>query len=172
MSPKKIRIDGSNSNDNKHTIFEEDGTIQPKIFEAKHDSDDDSDVGSVDDDEIADALRGANDGYLEQVRQRLEKTKELDKEEERERIRAKHKKKRMQEKDERAKEEGGGDVQIATLADHDDESASTSSSGSSSDGSSDDNDTSDEDSDSDDSDDDMDVTKQEDLALSLIRGSS
>ncbi len=170
--PKKIRIDGSNSNDNKHTIFEEDGTIQPKIFEAKHDSDDDSDVGCVEDEEIADALRGASDGYLEQVRQRLEKTKELDKEEERERIRAKHKKKRMQEKGERAKEEGGGDVQTATLADHDDDSASTSSSGSSSDGSSDDNDTSDEGSDSDDSDDDMDVTKQEDLALSLIRGSS
>lgn len=171
--PKKIRIDGSNSNDNKHTVFEEDGTIQPKIFEAKHDSDDDSD-GSVDDEEIADALRGANDGYLEQVRQRLEKTKDLDKEEERERIRAKHKKKRMKDKDDRADEEGGGDVRVATLADQDDNSGSaSSSSGSSSDGSSDDNDSSDDDSDSDDSSAGaMDVAAQEDLALSLIRGSS
>ncbi len=170
--PKKIRIDGGNSNDNKHTIFEEDGTIQPKIFEAKHDSDDDSD-GSVDDEEIADALRGANDGYLEQVRQRLEKTKDLDKEDERERIRAKHKKKRMKDKDDRANEEGGGDVPVATLANQDDNSvSSSSSSGSSSDGSSRDNDSGDEDSDSDDSSGAMDVAAQEDLALSLIRGSS
>ena len=172
--PKMIRIDGSNSNDNKHTVFEEDGTVQPKIFEAKHDSDDDSDIGSVDDEEIAEALRGANDGYLEQVRQRLEKTKDLDKEEERERIRAKHKKKRNKEKDERADEEGGGDVQIATLDDNGDDSVSgSSSSGSSSEGSTDDGETSDDDSDSgDDSSVAMDVTKQEDLALSLIRGSS
>ena len=170
--PKKIRIDGSNSNDSKHTIFEEDGTIQPKIFEAKHDSDDDSD-GSVDDKEIADALRGANDGYLEQVRQRLEKTKDLDKEDERERIRAKHKKKRMKDKDDRADEEGGGNVRVATLANQDDNSvSSSSSSGSSSDGSSDDNDSSDDDSDSDDRSGAMDVAAQEDLALSLIRGSS
>jgi len=172
--PKKIRIDGSNSNDNKHTIFEEDGTVQPKIFEAKNDSDDDSDAGSVDDEEIAEALRGANDGYLEQVRQRLEKTKDLDKEEERERIRAKHKKKRNKEKDERAGEEGGREVQIATLSDRDDDSVSSSSSSrsSSSGGSSDDGDSSDDDSDSDDTSNAVDVTTQEDLALSLIRGSS
>ena len=171
---KKIRIDGSNSNSNQHTIFDEDGTVQPKIFEAKPESDDDSDTGSVDDEEIAEALRGANDGYLEQVRQRLEKTKELDKEEERERIRAKHKKKRNKEKDERAGEEGGADVQIATLAERDDDSDSdsASSSGSSSGSSSDGGESSDDDSDSDESTDAMDVAKQEDLALSLIRGSS
>lgn len=170
---KKIRIDGSNSTNNNHTIFGEDGTVQSKIFEAKPESDDDSDGGSVDDEEIAEALRGANDGYLEQVRQRLEKTKELDKEEERERIRAKHKKKRNKEKDERAGEEGGRDVQIATLAERDDNSASaSSSSGSSSGSSSDAGESSDDDSDSDESSDAMDVTKQEDLALSLIRGSS
>jgi ATP-dependent RNA helicase DDX10/DBP4 len=181
--PKKIRINGSNTDGNKHTIFEEDGTVQPKIFEAKHDSDDDSDVGSVDDEEIAEALRGANDGYMEQVRQRLERTKELDKEEERERIRAKHKKTRMKEKDKRSKEEGGGNTETATLAineglelqstHNDDNSISgSSSSGSSSGVSSKDKETSDNVSDSEESNGDMDVTKQEDLALSLIRGSS
>jgi ATP-dependent RNA helicase DDX10/DBP4 len=177
--PKKIRIDGGNSSENQHTIFEEDGTVQPKIFETKRDSDDDDDddSGSVDDEEIAEALRGANDGYLEQVRQRLERTKELDKEEERERIRAKHKKKRMKDKVERATEEGG---QVATITtkegmepenESDNESpdsdsgSSTSSSGASL------RDGDDSDSDSEESADGLDVTQQEDLALSLIRGS-
>jgi len=181
--PKQIRIDGSNSNDNKHTIFEEDGTVQPKIFEVKHDSDDDSDIGSVDDEEIAEALRGANDGYLEQVRQRLERTKELDKEEERERIRSKHKKKRMKVKDERSNDVGGENVQVATLTINegmelksvhgDDNSTSgSSSSGSSSVSSSGDSETSGDYSDSENSNGDTDVTRQEDLALSLIRGTS
>jgi len=175
--PKKIRIDGGNSNDNKHTIFEEDGTVQPKIFESKNDSDDDGDSVSVDDEEIADALRGANDGYLQQVRERLEKTKELDKEEERERIRAKHKKKRMKEKDERSNENDNGNIQLASLATtegigHESTNDDSSTSGSSSSASSNDVETSDDDSDSEDRAGGMDVTQQEDFALSLIRRSS
>lgn len=180
--PKKIRIDGGNSNANKHTIFEEDGTVQPKIFEAKHDSDDDSNIGSDDDEERAKALRGANDGYLEQVRQRLERTKEQDKEEERERIRAKHQKKRMKGKDERSNEEGGRNDQMTSLAineglehvsvhDDNDSFSGSPSSGSSSGVSLNHRETSDDDSESEDSNVGMNVTKQEDLALSLIRGS-
>jgi ATP-dependent RNA helicase DDX10/DBP4 len=178
--PKKIRIDGGNSNDNKHIIFEEDGTVQPRIFEAKHNSDDDSDVESLDDEEVAEALKGANDGYLEKVRERLNRTKDLDKEEERERIRAKHRKKRMKEKDELSNEVGGSN-ETATLAVNemsklesghgDDGSISNSSSSeSSSEGSSNNRYKRDIDSDSEDSNSVMDVTKQEDLALSLIRG--
>jgi len=170
--PKKIRIDGGNSSENKHTIFEEDGTVQPAIFEAKHDSDDDSDAGTDDDEEIAEALRGANDGYLEQVRQRLEKTKELDKEDERERIRAKHNKKRMKEKNGRSAEKGDENIKVATVATtestDDDYDSQSSSSDSSSGASSSDGESGDEQ----DNEDGMDVTQQEDLALSLIRGSS
>jgi len=171
--PKKIRIDGGNSSENKHTVFGEDGSIKPAIFEAKPDSDGDNDAGSVDDEDVAEALRGANDGYMEQVRQRLEKTKDLDKEEERERIRAKHRKKRMQDKDVRSTEEGEGDVQVATLAttrSTDESDSQSSSSDSSSDASSSEDEGSDSDSDSDSNG--IDVAQQEDLALSLIRGSS
>jgi len=169
--PKKIRIDGSNSQHNKHTIFEEDGTVQPSTFEAKPDD------GA--DNETAEALRGANDGYLERVRQRLEKTKQLDKEEERDRIRAKHKKKRMKEKVERSNDGADGNVQMATLefnekldseSEHDDGYSTTSSASSVKEFSKDKKIT-DNDSDSEDSNI-MDVTKQEDLALSLIRGNS
>lgn len=164
--PKKIRIDGGNSNLSKHTIFEDDGTEQPTIFSSKTTCDDSED-SSGDDEEIEKALRGANDGYLEQVRQRLEKTKELDKQEERERIRAKHKKKRMKGKPDLADGDDDGNVQVATLVTtlgNDDCSSDSESS------SDDDN--------SNGSDDDdarvdrMNVSQQEELALSLIRGIS
>mmetsp|Transcript_4756 Transcript_4756/g.12213 ORF Transcript_4756/g.12213 Transcript_4756/m.12213 type:complete len:781 (+) Transcript_4756:97-2439(+) len=172
--PKKIRIDGSNSNDNKHTVFDDDGTVRPKLFEAKHDSDEDDD--SVEDEELTEALRGANDGYLKRVRERLEKNKDLDKEEERDRIRAKHRKKRMQEKEERSNEDGVGGVAVLSAeepgrksSESDGDSVSGSSaSGSSSGGSSDDGASVDDGSDG--MDDDKDFTEQEDLALSLIRG--
>lgn len=170
--PKKIRIDGGNSNLNNHTVFEEDGTVQPTMLHAEQDSSDDSEDGSVDNEEVAEALRGANDGYLEQVRQRLEKTKELDKQEERERIRAKHKKKRMKEKKEKSDGEDDESIQVATLdtteasdvgnGDANSESSSSEASSSDDDGSGSD----------DDENDDMDVAKQEDIALSLIRGIS
>jgi ATP-dependent RNA helicase DDX10/DBP4 len=170
--PKKIRIDGGNSNLNNHTVFEEDGTVQPTMLHAEQDSSDDSEDGSVDNEEVAEALRGANDGYLEQVRQRLEKTKELDKQEERERIRAKHKKKRMKEKKEKSDGEDDESIQVATLdtteasdvgnGDANSESSSSEASSIDDDGSGSD----------DDENDDMDVAKQEDIALSLIRGIS
>ena len=172
--PKKIRIDGSNSNENNHTIFEEDGTVQPKIFEAKHNSIDHND--SDDDEEIAEALRGANDGYLERVRERLDKNKERDKEEERDRIRAKHKKKRMKEKDERSNEGvGDGAVLATTSLEHASVQSSSkslsesSARGSSSEELSDDGGSTDDSSDREEND--SDFTEQEDLALSLIRGS-
>jgi ATP-dependent RNA helicase DDX10/DBP4 len=156
--PKRIRIDGTNSAKSQHKVFEDDGTVKPKLLQDT----------TNDDDEAVDpeALQDANDSYMEQVRQRLEQTRDLDKQEERERIRAKHKKKRLQEKTERA-EEGGAERQqlpMAVLEPMEDEGESDddgSSSGSDSESVA-----------SSSSDEDVDVAAQEDLALSLIRGQS
>ena len=169
--PKKIRIDGGNTDLNKHTVFEEDGTAQPTMLQAEHDSSDDSEDGSVDNEEVAEALRGANDGYLEQVRQRLEKTKDLDKQEERERIRAKHKKKRMKEKKDNSDGEDDESIQVATLDTTEASGVGNGVNSASSESSSSEASSGDDDSD-DDENNDMDVAQQEDIALSLIRGIS
>ena len=169
--PKKIRIDGGNTDLNKHTVFEEDGTAQPTMLQAEHDSSDDSEDGSVDNEEVAEALRGANDGYLEQVRQRLEKTKDLDKQEERERIRAKHKKKRMKEKKDNSDGEDDESIQVATLDTTEASGVGNGVNSASSESSSSEASSGDDESD-DDENNDMDVAQQEDIALSLIRGIS
>jgi ATP-dependent RNA helicase DDX10/DBP4 len=169
--PKKIRIDGGNTDLNKHTVFEEDGTAQPTMLQAEHDSSDDSEDGNVDNEEVAEALRGANDGYLEQVRQRLEKTKDLDKQEERERIRAKHKKKRMKEKKDNSDGEDDESIQVATLDTTEASGVGNGVNSASSESSSSEASSGDDESD-DDENNDMDVAQQEDIALSLIRGIS
>ncbi|KAG7357888.1 superfamily II DNA/RNA helicase [Nitzschia inconspicua] len=168
--PKKIRIDGSNSAINQHVVFEDDGTEQPRLLETRE-----TDIDKI----VAqgeEALRGASETYLQKVRQRLESTKDLDKQEERERIRAKHKKKRLQEKSERAKDKNGeedGRVSVALLQSPEEENTVEQKEDSSSD---DDNSIASSDSSSSDSDnsdgDIMDVMQQEDLALSLIRSKS
>ncbi|KAL3919060.1 MAG: hypothetical protein SGILL_003946 [Bacillariaceae sp.] len=159
--PKKIRIDGGNAGRDQHTVFDEDGKEALKLLEAKPENE----TLAASDPET---LRGATDDYLEQVRLRMERTKELDKQEERERIRAKHKKKRMQEKVEKAENNNDAGEQSATLAEPEpmeqDPSDDSSSSSSSSD---DDSNSSDED-----VGDSMDIVAQEDLALSLIRAKS
>lgn len=157
--PKKIRIDGGNSQKNLHTKFNEDGTVQPKMLQAaESDSDDEPlDTGAVEQ---------ANESYMEQVLQRLEQTRDLDKKDERERIRAKHKKQKLQERAEKASpdEEGEDSNNRFTL--------STDGADSSSSSSSDDDDSSDSESSSSSEDEDLDVTAQEDIALSLIRGNA
>jgi ATP-dependent RNA helicase DDX10/DBP4 len=152
--PKKIRIDGSNSATSQHTKFDGDGTVEPKLLEAK---DSDSDDGKPLDEA---AVEQANDSYMEQVVQRLEKNRDLDKKEERERIRAKRKKQKSKERD--AKEGEGEDEEepaTAVLATDDAEAPSSTSPSSS-----------DDDSGSESDDEKVDVAAQEDLALSLIRG--
>jgi ATP-dependent RNA helicase DDX10/DBP4 len=156
--PKKIRIDGGNVSRNQHTVFDDDGKEEPKLLESKPENDTLATSGS-------DALRGATEDYLKQVQQRMELTKDIDKQEERERVRAKHRKKRMQDKIERAENEGDGTEQVATLAAPDimaEESSDDSSSSSSSVDNSSDDDVGDS----------MNVAAQEDLALSLIRARS
>jgi ATP-dependent RNA helicase DDX10/DBP4 len=169
---KRIRIDGGGLQaKNQHTIFEEDGTEQSKLLQGgSNTSDEDDDEAGVD----SKQLQQANESYLDQVRERLEQTRDLDKKEERDRIRAKHKKKRMQEKAEQDEEKEGreeGAGATATLAptlemgDDDDASAA-----SSSDDSASSNDKRGESSSSEDEDEDVDVAQQEDMALALIRG--
>ncbi|KAL3908535.1 MAG: hypothetical protein SGILL_008446 [Bacillariaceae sp.] len=159
--PKRIRIDGGNTAKNQHTVFDEEGNEEPKLLEAKPESET---VAPSD----SDALRGATEDYLKQVQQRMELTRDIDKQEERERIRSKHRKKRIQEKDERKENEGEGTEQIATLA-APDPMAEESSDDSSSSSSSDDDSSSSGDDDGDDA---ADIAAQEDLALSLIRAKS
>lgn len=202
---KKIRIDrSSTAPQNKHIVFEEDGTERPTtLFNASRtqerddDSNDGSDESTNDEDKMKtkeSKLQLANDSYLEQVRQRLEQTKDLDKQEERERIRAKHKKKRLQEK---VGTSPGDDIEndhaIAVLDmpgtdaveddddndsddghdsdDADGDDSSTSSSEDESNGRGRDSSASNNDSEDDDDDDSVgNIEEQEDLALSLIRG--
>jgi ATP-dependent RNA helicase DDX10/DBP4 len=154
--PKKIRIDGSNSEKSSHVKFNEDGTIQSKLLQATDNSEAEEPLDE-------DAVEQANDSYMEQVLQRLEKTRDLDKKEERERIRSKHKKQKMQEKAAIVNEEEKSNPAHATLATVQSRTLSVSSSADdSSDSESDDSSSS--------SDDEVDVAAQEDLALSLIRG--
>ena len=169
--PKKIRVEGSTSDKNKHVVFDDDGQevendiIAMTAAAGTKDTEQSSSKGKED-------LATANEEYMEQVRKRLERSKEQDKEEEKERVRERHRKKRMQEKGEKPSEEDIMDGPVAVLGGgSDDASQSNASSSSSSDddqsSSSDDDDSSS----SSDEEDDMDVAAQEDLALSLIRGS-
>lgn len=167
---KKIRIDGNNAS-GKRTIFGDDGTEQPVfVLGNKNSVDVDKDAPSKDPVD----LQLANDSYLDQVRQRLEQNRDLDKQEERERIRAKHKKKRLQEKKQKDNDDndnGEDPPSMAVLAtsDNDDEECSSRNSAAST--SNDDNDSSASEDDSSSEEEEVDVAAQEDLALSLIRGS-
>ena len=94
---KKIRIESR-----KSVKFDDDGAEEPRLLLPA------TEEGIVDKSEAVDPklLETANRKYMDQVRERLGQTEQLDKDEEKERIRAKHKKKRLQEKaglgDERA----------------------------------------------------------------------
>jgi ATP-dependent RNA helicase DDX10/DBP4 len=154
---KKIRVEGSTSNENKHVVFGEDGEAQEDVITATVEKVDGNDETKVDYD-----LAQANEDYMQQVRERLERTKEQDKEDEKQRIRDKHRKKRLKSKGDKDEPEEGG--MVATLAttndgDKDDSSNSSDSDSSASESSSSESEA-----------EEMDVAAQEDLALSLIRG--
>ena len=183
---KKIRIDGGgdHGSSNKHMVFDEDGEAEekPRLLLTKNDT------NNVDDADLAEA----NESYMERVRQRLEQTRELDKQEERDRIRAKHKKKKAQERADLGMDNGDeNNAVVATLGGGSDDDSSSSESNDSSPGASeahpksgdvkdDDDDgpssssssSSFSDGDSDDDDGDTNIAAQEDLALSLIRGTA
>jgi ATP-dependent RNA helicase DDX10/DBP4 len=170
--PKKIRIDGGMADPKQHTIFEDDGTVQPKLLQPASDCSAESNIENK-------SLQGASESYLDHVRERLERTREIDKEEERERIRAKHRKKRLQEKldlGDGVDNVKGGNEMVAVL-DSNTPFQGTVDSSSSSDGDGDDNSSSsggggssDDEDDDRDADISMEMAQQrEALALSLIR---
>ena len=161
--PKKIRIDGSNA-ENKRIVFNDDGEeVETNIFGNKQREDDAESVDNA----VKEDLKDAHEDYMNKVRKRLESTISLDRAEEKERIRQKHKKRRLMEKGER-NEADGSDEPIAMLgAPSDEDSPSDAESASSDDSGSDD----DSNSSASDGDTPVDVKAQEDIALSLIRGS-
>ena len=162
---KKIRVDGSSVGANKKIVFNDDGEVEDDMIHAN----------AVSNDDIAGShqLESAKDEYLQRVRDRLTKTRELDKQEQKERVQEKHRKKRQKEKGELA----GGDDE------HEEEEVVVTLGGGSDSESSDEDapvrqqqnnqqqNLYDDDSDSDDSDDegdDVDIKAQEELALSML----
>jgi ATP-dependent RNA helicase DDX10/DBP4 len=154
--PKKIRIENR-----KSVKFGDDGTEESKLLHSKKHEDEEM-VGTEE-------LEKANSVYMDQVRQRLEQTKDLDKEEERERIRAKHKKKRLTEKAEKGEEQSQAPPTAVLHEGNDPDSEKEASCSSSEDYSSAGSVSSESRTDKDDSGN-LDFASQEDIALALIRG--
>jgi len=187
---KKIRVDGSSVGVNQKIVFDDDGDVQEYTIDEREDADIKTiDATAAD----ATALASEREEYLRRVRDRLSKTKELDRKEEKERIQEKHKKRKMREKgseggtknDEEGEEEDGGAVVTlghgGNMEDEDsgsdsgsDEEHGESSEDSEGDGGEKDNvqslydDGSGDDSESDSDEDDVDVKAQEDLALAML----
>jgi ATP-dependent RNA helicase DDX10/DBP4 len=158
---KKIRVEGSTSNQNKHVVYDEDGEAQDDVIKSVEKVDgSDGNAAKLEFD-----LAKANEVYMQQVRERLERTKEQDKEDEKQRIRNKHRKKRIKSKGDKdePEEESGMVATLATTNDGDDDDSASSSDGDSSGSES----SSSSESEAEET---MDVAAQEDLALSLIRG--
>ena len=155
---KRIRIEGSNA-DNKHILFNDDGDEEDTGAFLRQKPEDVAEAINKD----KEGLKEANDEFMQKVRKRLEGTVSLDRAEEKERIRLKHKKRRLKEKGEKeeADDEGGAVVVLGSPEDDDDgdDDVDSSSDSSSSDSSDDDGD-----------DNSIDLKAQEDIALSLIRG--
>jgi ATP-dependent RNA helicase DDX10/DBP4 len=143
--PKKIRLEGSNVH-NKRIVFGDDGEVIEDNVSIDHTAVD----GQIDDDKRD--LAHATESYAQKIRDRLKSNKEEDRLQEKERVKQKHKRQRLQEKTD--KEES--DQALAVL-----KAASDSESESSSD---------DDSSNSNSGSDSSALNKQEELALSLIRG--
>jgi len=175
---KKIRIDGSSTGINQKIVFNDEGSAEEDMI---HEEDENDPQGSTSTPDLA----SARDEYLQKVRSRLKKTKELDRIEEKERIQEKHKKRKLKEKGEDAKIDNGGDDEdeedggaVVTLGGHYDDDEEGDSSGSSSDDAEEGEkatkdvnlyeDDSSSGSDSDSDDEDIDVKAQEELALSMM----
>ena len=166
-SDKRINIEGSSSGKNKRIKFADNSDSENEEIDVTLDS---SFKGEI---TKSNNLADANADYLRRVKERLEKTKDLDRSEEKERIREKHKIRKMKEKslngqDNEAEEMVVTLTGVEETSGGDDSNDDSSSSGDSSDSDSSD----DESSDSDDSNDGQKLKAQEDLALALIHGKS
>jgi len=156
---KKIRVDGSSVGANKKIVFNDDGEVEDDMIHAT--------APTCDDAADSHQLKSAQNDYLQRVRDRLTKTRELDRQEEKERIQEKHRKKKQKEKGENIGEDTDEEDEevVVTL-------------GGASESESNDEDSApqhqnlyDEESDSDDTDNDNDdgnIKAQEELALSML----
>lgn len=163
---KKIRIDGSSTGANHRFVFNDEGDVEKEDITMQDDT-----TSTATSDNIAKRLTSARNEYLESVRNRLSKTKELDQQDERDRIQEKHKKRKMKEKSEvkrNGDEDNGGAV--ATLSGHYDETENDDIFYLEDDVDNDNVDSYDEgsDNDSDNSDEAVDVGVQEELALRML----
>lgn len=148
---KKIRVEGSNSAENRHVKFSND------------DEDHDDDSGS-DEKDVAEDLVAATDAYAEKVRERLRRNQQKDDKDSKERVRQKHQKKRWRDKNEKDGEGDFGPVAMLGSTEDNDEMSVASEEGR-------ENPTSDDDTKSDGSGSDVDdLRTQEAEALALIRG--
>jgi ATP-dependent RNA helicase DDX10/DBP4 len=161
---KKIRIDGSSAGANKKTVFNDDGDAEEDMLHVEELAE----PAVVSDTK---ELASAKEEYLQKVRDRLTKTKELDKQEQKERIQEKHKKKRLKEKGDEVKDEEE-DGAIVTLGGYsDDENSGDSSSSIDGEGEEEEKIEALYESESDSSDDDddvVDVKAQEEIALAML----
>jgi ATP-dependent RNA helicase DDX10/DBP4 len=164
-SDKRIRIEGSSAGENKRIVF-------------KDNSDDEQDLEELDmtieskftgDIPSTNNLADANAAYMRHIKERLGKTKHLDRSEEKDRIREKHKKEKMKEK---AANMQGDDEEdehmMVTLGASDSSNASDDDSSSSNSEDSSDSESSDNEAD----DVGQNLKEKEDLALAFIHGKS
>ena len=154
---RRIRIDAASSGHNKRIVFKDDSDDEDQEIDATKETDFNGDM--VGTDELVDA----NEEYLRRVRERLGRTKDLDKTEDKERIREKRKKRKLREKGIDDDDDEGNEPMMVTLATSDvsDHEHNQNDESSSSD---------DDSSSSDDEGDQPDIKSQEDLALALIQG--
>lgn len=159
--PKKIRVESR-----KSIKFGDDGMKEAKLLSSMMNKE----SGDQDDEAVdTEGIVNASNVYMEKVHQRLEQTKQLDKEEERERIRAKHKQRRLKEKAERGEEQARAEPKAVLQSAHhsdDEEESSSSPKDDSSAGSSSSESIFEGNSGK------LDLTAREDIALALIRGRS
>ena len=174
---KKIRVDGSSTGINQKIVFNDDGSAEEDMIH----EDDRAESATATAPKDVNTLASEREEYLQKVRSRLKKTKELDRLEEKERIQEKHKKRKMKEKGEDTKKDeasgdediGGAVVTLGGQFDEEEQSeGSESSSGDEGEETNNknidlyDDDSSDSEADSDD--DDVDVKAQEELALAML----
>mmetsp|Transcript_13353 Transcript_13353/g.28650 ORF Transcript_13353/g.28650 Transcript_13353/m.28650 type:complete len:730 (+) Transcript_13353:881-3070(+) len=183
---KKIRVDGSSTGINNKIVFDDDGDVEEDMIREQEGGATGLPQAGGDTAANDEALSSAKEEYLQRVRDRLKKTKELDRKEEKERIQEKHKKRKMKEKGEDGKndekEDGGAVVTLGGYGSESEDDGSDGSSSESRDGERDKRDGKnkameslyEEDSDdnnesgSDRDDDDVDVKAQEELALAML----
>lgn len=101
---KKIRIDGSSTGANQRVVFNDDGDEEDEMMHV------DKAVAAASGEELA----SAKEDYMQRVKDRLAKNRDIDRQEEKERIQEKHKKKRLRDKGDKPGEDEG-DEMLVTL---------------------------------------------------------